>query len=85
MDKVMTLSIMTGNGELYNGQSTYINLPTPLGSVGILPGHAAMLCAVSAGTVVSKNGEATEVIPVGIGVAEVARDTVTLLVQVPLK
>lgn len=80
---VMTLIIMTGSGELYHDAASYINLPSTDGTVGILPGHAPMLCAVAAGTVLCRHDGAEARIEVGSGVAEVLGDVVTLLVQLP--
>ena len=78
----MILTIVTPGGVSFEGQVNYVNLPTPDGSLGILPGHAPMLCAVAEGPIKLRSQErGEEVIPVGEGIAEVINNTVTVLLE----
>ena len=81
-DKIK-LSIVSQEGPALERDVSYVNIPTPFGSLGILSGHAALLCAVEEGTVRFRFGEEEETdrIPVGAGVAHVEDNQVTLLVS----
>ena len=43
------LSVVSQEGTAFERNVNYVNIPTPFGSVGVLSGHAPMLCAVAAG------------------------------------
>ena len=76
------LSVVTGDGTVFDDQVEYVNIPTGFGSVGVLAGHAPMLCAVAKGIVRAKRGEELAVrIAVGEGVANVAENEATLLIS----
>ena len=51
MENMIHLSVVTADGVALDTQVSYVNIPTGSGSVGVLHGHAPMLCAVSAGKV----------------------------------
>ena len=75
------LSVLTGDGTIFDDRVDYVNLPTGYGSVGILAGHAPMLCAIEKGVVrCTKDGETIR-IRVGGGVASVENNEATLLVS----
>ncbi len=78
-DKI-SLRIITADGVAWEGNASYVNLPSGGGSVGILGDHAPMLCAVSEGTVRCQVEGAEQKIRVGEGIANVAANKVTLLV-----
>ena len=48
MENMIHLSVVTADGVALDTQVSYVNIPTGSGSVGVLHGHAPMLCAVSA-------------------------------------
>lgn len=75
------LSISTADGGGFDKQVSYVNLPTPDGSLGILRGHAPMLCAVGQGSVRYTADGQTGSVRVGPGVATVADNEVLLLVK----
>lgn len=79
MDRI-ALHIVTGDGPVLERQVEYVNLPTGFGSLGILPNHAPMLCAVEAGVIRCRwsGGEAR--IRVSAGVASVEENDLTVLV-----
>ena len=74
--------IVTQDSTVFERDVDYVNLPTTLGSIGVLANHAAMVCALADGRVrcTYENGGASE-IDIGAGIAEVADNQVTLLVS----
>jgi len=76
------LSVVGADGVEFEKMVSYISIPTELGSVGVLYGHAPMLCAMSEGKVRCRFGaDEMSVIPVSGGIAEVRGSQVTLLVR----
>ena len=75
------LSVLTGDGTIFADRVDYVNLPTDYGSVGILAGHAPMLCAVGKGILRCTQAGATLRIPVSGGIADVGGSEVTVLVS----
>lgn len=75
------LSIVTADGSAYDKMVGYVNLPTASGSLGMLPGHAAMLCALVEGTVKCSFEGGEDSIHVGAGVANANHDELTLIVS----
>ena len=76
------LKVVTPMGVTLEQDTNYVNLPTPEGSVGILPDHAPMLCAVGRGVVRCRFEEKeTESIAVTQGVASVEKNELTVLVE----
>ena len=82
MESLFRLSVVTSEETVFDSQVSYVNLPTPFGSVGILARHAPMLCAVEKGVLrcTLESGEAVRVL-VGDGVASVADNECTVLVS----
>ncbi|MBQ6465484.1 MAG: hypothetical protein IJJ43_04380 [Oscillospiraceae bacterium] len=82
MEDRIRLRLLTPDGLGWEGRVCSVSLPTPEGSVGILRGHAPMLCAVAPGVLRCRNaaGE-TRRIRVSEGVAGVEKDELTLLLQ----
>ena len=78
----INLSVITSAGTVFDKTVSYVNIPTCFGSVGVLSGHAPMMCAVVKGVVRCSFGDGAAVkISVGDGVADVAHNQVTLLVS----
>ena len=78
----INLSVITSAGTVFDKTVSYVNIPTCFGSVGVLSGHAPMMCAVVKGIVRCSFGDGAAVkIAVGDGVADVAHNQVTLLVS----
>ena len=76
----MTLTIVTADGVAYEGKVNYVNLPTPDGSVGILAGHAPMLCAVAEGELKYRSEEeGDKVFTISSGIAEIMNNVITVL------
>lgn len=75
------LSIVTAEGAVFDRMINYVNIPTSFGSLGVLSGHAPMVCAISRGIVKCSDGGAPFRIAVGGGVADINHNQVTLLVS----
>lgn len=76
------LSVVTAEGAVFDGMINYVNIPTNFGSLGILSGHAPMVCALAGGIVKCSSEGGTPVrIAVGGGIADVNQNQVTLLVS----
>jgi len=80
MDRI-ALHILTGDGPVFEHQVESVNLPTGFGSVGVLSGHAPMLCNVEPGVLRCRwsGGEAR--IRVSSGIASVEKNEVNVLVS----
>ncbi len=81
MEDKIKLSIVSQEGDRIDRQVSYVNIPTAFGSVGVLSGHAPMLCAVVPGVLRVRFGqEETGRFRVGAGIANVEHNEVTVLV-----
>lgn len=76
------LNVVTAEGDSHERMVNYVSIPTEFGSVGILSGHAPMLCAVKSGILKYRMGE-DEIFRLSIsdGIANVADNEVTVLVS----
>lgn len=80
-DKIR-ICVITADKTLVDEQVSYVNIPTDFGSLGILSGHAPMLCSVGEGNVKCNFSEGGGMlIRVSKGIAEVSDNTVTLMVS----
>ena len=81
MADLFRLSVVTGEGTLFDESVEYVNLPTAFGSLGVMANHAPMLCAVEAGVIRCRwsGGEAR--VRVSSGVASVENNELTVLVS----
>ena len=76
------LSLVTSDGASFDGAVSYVNIPTAAGSVGVLAGHASMLCAVKKGALLYRCEDGPlQTVMVGDGIANVNHNEVTLLVS----
>jgi F-type H+-transporting ATPase subunit epsilon len=58
-----------------------VYFPSTLGRLGILPGHAALVCQVGTGVLYYNKGQTTSFMSIAGGVADVHDNVVTLLVD----
>ncbi len=77
----ITLHVLTGEGPILERTVESVNLPTSFGSVGILKGHAPMLCAVEEGILRCRCSEGTLRLRVGAGIASVENNEINVLVS----
>ena len=76
------LSVVTAEGDSHEKMVNYVSLPTAFGSVGVLSGHAPMLCAVKSGILKYRVGENSVFrLSVSDGIANVADNEVTVLIN----
>ena len=81
MAESFRLSVVTGDGTVFEDTVEYVNLPTGFGSLGVMAKHAPMLCAIEKGVVRCRKDGETIRIRVGSGVASVENNEATLLVS----
>ncbi len=74
--------VETAAGLMLEQDVCYVNLPTTDGSVGVLSGHAPMMCAICPGKLIYRadGGENTE-LQVGSGLARVEDNNITVLLS----
>jgi F-type H+-transporting ATPase subunit epsilon len=75
------LHIVTAEATVFDRRVNYVNLPQSYGSLGILRGHAPLLCALEGGVIRCTGEEGAARIRVGKGVADVADNEITVLVS----
>ena len=81
MDKIH-LILATSGGDRWERQVSAVTLPGVMGSLGILSGHAPMLCALREGQVSCRFGDGeTAKIRISGGIANVTDNEVTLLLS----
>lgn len=81
MENGIHLCIVTQDKTAFERDVCYVNIPAAFGSLGILRGHAPMVCAVSRGIVrCTFDGDGAARIEVGSGVAEISDNELTILV-----
>jgi len=81
------LSIVTPNGEIFNGNVKTVTLPGKEGEFGVLPGHSALVSALTVGVIeVEKKDALKEAIAINWGHVKVSEKSVDILVDgaVPL-
>lgn len=79
MDKIR-LRIVTSDGKAWERAVSSVTLPTSFGSLGVLSGHAPMLCAVKKGVLKCRFGEGESArVEVCDGIANVTGSEVTIL------
>ena len=82
MADAIHLCAVTQDGESWERQVSYVNLPTEFGSFGILKNHAPMLCALAKGTVKYRyDGDAVGYLRISDGIANIADNEITLLLS----
>jgi F-type H+-transporting ATPase subunit epsilon len=79
MDRTFTLDIVTPDRAVYSGEVTSMRVPAYDGSLGILAGHAPLLCVVLPGAILLRTGSEKKVFAVGGGFLEVSGGKALLL------
>ena len=75
------LQILTASGTALDTQASYVGIPTPEGSLGVLKDHAPMICAVGAGRLKYRFEGGESFVSVSGGVARVEKNELTVLVK----
>lgn len=77
----LTIRILTPKGTLFEGTATAVFLPGAVSPFEVLPGHGAIISALSAGVIRVENGNQEEQIPVGGGVVRVLDNVITVCAE----
>ena len=77
----LQLEIVTPDRVVFNDSVDYVGAPGVGGEFGILPGHVALLSALSVGALYFKQGAVTSWVFISGGFAEVADDKITILAE----
>ena len=80
MDAI-SLHVLTADGPILERMVESVNLPTAFGSVGVLKGHADMLCNLEAGVLRLRCEEGILRLRIGPGIASVEKNEVNILVS----
>jgi F-type H+-transporting ATPase subunit epsilon len=75
------LEIVTPEKQLFSGPVDSVTVPSNVGYLGILPGHAPLLAELGIGEVRFKSGDRTDYLFCSWGFVEVLPDRVVLLAQ----
>ena len=75
------LHVLTADGPILERMVESVNLPTGFGSLGVLKGHAPMLCNLEAGILRLRCGEGMLRLRIGAGIASVENNEVNVLVS----
>ena len=76
------LVVLTPTRKLVEVVCDEVYFPSTLGRLGILPGHAALVCQIGTGVLFHSKGGITTFMSVSGGVADVHDNVVTLLVDI---
>lgn len=77
----LSLSIVTPNGPIFNGNVKTVTLPGKEGEFGVLPGHASLVSALNVGVIVIEKPESTEAVAINWGYVKVNETSVDVLVD----
>jgi F-type H+-transporting ATPase subunit epsilon len=77
----LQLEIVTPDRRMLAERVDEVVLPSVEGSMGVLPGHAPLLCRLDAGEVSYRIGGVRKFLAVSGGHAEVLRDSVSVLAR----
>ena len=75
------LHVLTADGPVLERTVESVNLPTGFGSIGVLKGHADMLCNLEPGVLRLRCEEGTLRLRIGVGIASVEKNEVNILVS----
>jgi F-type H+-transporting ATPase subunit epsilon len=80
MDKPLTIRILTPEGTLHEGAATAVFLPGSVSPFEVLPGHAPIISALSAGDIRVVDGEERRFAIRG-GVVKVRNNEITVCAE----
>lgn len=81
MAENIRINVITAGETVFSAKVKYVNIPTDFGSLGILSGHAPMLCSVGEGNIRCDFDEGGVLIRTGKGIANVADNEITVMVS----
>ena len=79
----MELEIISPNGILFKGDTTYVSFPGAAGSFDVLPHHAPMIAALEAGLIRYQTNEKEEQQEIKIqnGFVEIKNDILSVCIE----
>lgn len=80
-EKKFVLEIITPELTVFKGEVKYVEAPSLVGSLGILPGHTPLLAELKSGTVRVKQPQKENSYNVSEGFIEILPDKVRILVE----
>ena len=76
------LSIVTPNGEIFNGDVKSVTLPGKDGEFGVLPHHSSLVSSLTVGVIeIEKTDASKEAVAINWGHVKVSEDSVDVLVD----
>lgn len=81
MDKTLTIRILTPEGTLYEGAANAVFLPGSVSPFEVLPGHAPIISALSAGNIRVVNGQKEQRFAIRGGVVKVRNNEIVACVE----
>ena len=78
---MITLEIVTPDRRVLSTDVDEVVLPSMNGSMGVLPGHAPLLCQLDVGEMSYRQGGARKYLAVSGGFAEILREKVSVLAR----
>ena len=81
MDKSLTIRILTPEGTLHEGAATAVFLPGSVSPFEVLPGHAPIISALSAGEIRVVDGQEESRFAVRGGVVKVRNNEIVACVE----
>lgn len=79
--KTLTVSVVTPDGEILEGDYEMVSCKAENGELGILPGHIPLVAPLTINAVRLKNNDTEDLVAVNGGFLEVRPDKVTILAQ----
>lgn len=79
MEDRIRLRVVTPGGAVLERNVSYVRIPTPEGSLGVLYNHAPMLCALGEGTLLCRFDGGEQRVALRGGVARVEDNVLTVL------
>lgn len=77
----LKLEIVTPDRRAFEGTADVVNLPTELGSIGILPGHIPLTALIAAGEVTVTSGGKVTRLAVDKGFVRIVSDKVSVVTE----
>ncbi len=78
----LRLSIVTPNGEIYNGDVKSVTLPGKEGEFGVLPSHSSLVSSLTVGVIeITRKDAIKEAIAINWGHVKVSEAAVDILVD----
>jgi len=81
----INVSIVTPEQDFFEGEADYIQIPSVRGSLGILPGHAPIICFLDLGIVKIENEKIPVLYAVARGYLQFVGNKAVILTETALK